>query len=111
METADATAIHDAAARFAERVLVNPLLACHWAGREEARVRRYARRFLLQAVGGPEQALGDPDDLRAVALDDAAYDEIQRLLEASLREAAVSDAVVDLARVRAEALRADLVTA
>jgi truncated hemoglobin YjbI len=107
--TGDAAAIGEAASIFLERILADPMLRPHWAVLDEARVRRSARAFVIQGIGGPDLELGDIGSRRALGLDDAAYDRLEELLAASLRDAGVSEAMVELAVRRVEELRAHLV--
>jgi hemoglobin len=100
MTMADAEAVGAAVARFVEGIVTDPILAPHWEGVDPARLRRYARGFALQALGGPEYPLGTVDARHSVGLDDAAFDRIESLLEECLDDAGVSGDVVGLARRR-----------
>jgi len=107
--TGDAAAIGEASSIFLDRILADPMLRPHWVVLDEARVRRSARSFVIQGIGGPDIELGDLETRRAIGLDDASYDRLEELLAQSLRDAGVSDGMVELAVRRVEELRAHLV--
>jgi hypothetical protein len=109
MTMADAEAIGAAVARFVEEIATDPVLVPHWEGVEPGRLRRYARGFALQALGGPEYPLGTIDARHSVGLDDAAFDRIESLLAECLAEVGVSGDVVGLARRRVADERAHFV--
>ena len=100
MTMADAETIGAAVARFVDGIVTDPILAPHWEGVDPVRLRRYARGFALQALGGPEYPLGTVDARHSVGLDDAAFDRIEALLAECLDDAGVSGDVVGLARRR-----------
>jgi hemoglobin len=100
MTMADAEAIGAAVARFVDAIVTDPILAPHWEGVDPGRLRRYARGFALQALGGPEYPLGTVDARHSVGLDDVAFDRIESLLEECLADVGVSHDVVGLARRR-----------
>jgi len=106
MTMADAEAIGAAVARFVDGIVTDPILVPHWQGVEPGRLRRYARGFALQALGGPEYPLGDDPARRSVGLDDAAFDRIEELLATCLADAGVSGDVQGLAQRRIEEVRA-----
>jgi hypothetical protein len=106
MSMANAEAIGAAVSRFVAGIVTDPVLAPHWTGVDPVRLRRYARGFALQALGGPEYPLGTVDARQSVGLDDAAFDRIESLLAECLATAGVSGDVVGLARRRVEEERA-----
>jgi hypothetical protein len=108
--TADAAAMQGAVACFVERALSDPLLVPHWVGIDPVRLRRYARGFLLQALGGPEMTAGDAEARRAAGIDDPAFDRIVALATQCLREGGVSADIVELTRQRIEQMRSVIVT-
>jgi hypothetical protein len=111
MAMADAEAIGGAVARFVDGIVTDPILAPHWQGVDPGKLRRYARGFALQALGGPEYPLGTVDARHSVGLDDAAFDRIESLLAECLADAGVSGDVVGVARRRVAEERAHFVDA
>jgi hemoglobin len=109
---ADAAAIREAVARFLDRIIDDPVLARYWVGVDEARLRRHARLFIVQALGGPELYDGDIAAAHApLGIDDADFDRVAGVLVECLREAGVSADVLDLARRRVDEVRPVIVTA
>lgn len=110
--TSGAEAIRAAVERFYDRILADPALARYWVGVDVPRLRRHARIFVLGALGGPEVYEGDVAGAhRGLGIDDADFDRVAAALVDALREAGVSDDVVELGRRRVDELRAVIVTA
>jgi truncated hemoglobin YjbI len=107
---ADADAIRAAVDLFADRVLADPILERFLGPLDERRVRRSARRFILQTLGGPDLFLAArTDGPLPIVMDDAGYDRVVAVLDECLAAAGVSDDVRGRARHEAERLRSAIV--
>jgi truncated hemoglobin YjbI len=107
---ADADAVQAAVDAFSDRVLADPVLQGFLGKLDERRVRRSARRFILQTLGGPDLFLAARrDGPLPIVMDDTGYDRVVAVLDECLATAGVSDDVRGRARREAEALRAAIV--
>ena len=108
--TADATAIQDAVERFVDRVLTDPALEEFRAKIVVGSLRRRARMFVIEALGGPQLYRALDHEPRPQGVQDAEFDLITCVLVESLAEAGVSADVLALARRRVDDLRPVVVT-
>jgi truncated hemoglobin YjbI len=109
--TADATDIQEAVERFIDRVLTDPALERFRAKIDVGSLRRRARMFVIEVLGGPPLYRGLDHEPRPQGVDDAEFERITCVLVESLAGVGVSSDVLVLARRRAEELRPVVVTA
>lgn len=103
--TADATAIQTAVERFIDRVLTDPALEDFRAKIDVGGLRRRARMFVIEALGGPQLYRSLDHEPRPHGIEDAEFDLITCALIDSLAEVGVSADVLALARRRVDELR------
>ena len=110
---ADAGSVSHGVALFVDRMVGDPLLAWAFEGVDTQALHRHALAFVVAALGGPDLYVGR--DLRTVherfALGNEHFDAAVEQLVESLREAGISDGVLDELALRLEPLRSQIVSA
>jgi hemoglobin len=110
---ADAASVTRGVRLFVQRMTNDPLLAWTFEGVDEEGLHRHALAFVVAALGGPDLYVGR--ELRTVherfALGNEHFDAAVEHLVGSLREAGISEGVLDDLAIRLEPLRSQIVSA
>jgi truncated hemoglobin YjbI len=109
--TADATDVQTAVELFIQRVLTEPALEGFRAKIDVGALRRRARMFVIEVLGGPPLYRGLADEPRPQGVDAFEFERITCALIDSLAEVGISPDVRALARRRADELRPVIVSA
>jgi hemoglobin len=109
---ADAGSVGRGVKLFVQRMANDSLLAWAFDGVDEDAVHRHALAFVVAALGGPDLYLGR--ELRSAherfGLGNEHFDAAVEHLVGSLREAGISDGVLDGLAIRLEPLRSQIVS-
>lgn len=98
---------------FYARVLEDPRIRHFFQGVEVARLRSHQKAFLALAFGGPSEYSGRDlhaahGRLAALGLDDQHFDAVLEHLSSTLRDAGVTNDVIDEVTLVAESVRDDV---